>query len=116
MRDAPLSHTTETGSREGTTVLKLVGPLTLFNMFGIQNELRAMNPPLLILDLSEVPYMDSAGLGLLMNVHVSAENGGRKFLLANVNERVGALLSMTKVDSVLAIFPSTEAAEASARS
>jgi anti-anti-sigma factor len=115
MRDAPLSYTTENGSREGTTIVKLVGPLTLFNMFAIQSELRTMNPPLLIVDFAEVPYMDSAGLGLLMNGHVSAENSGRKFVLANVNERVGALFSMTKVDSILAVFPSIEAAEASAK-
>jgi anti-anti-sigma factor len=67
----------------------------------------------LILDLSETPYMDSAGLGLIMNYYVSAEGSGRKLLLASVNERVVSLLEMTKVDKVLKSYPTVETAEAS---
>ena len=63
------------------------------------------------MDMSKVPYMDSAGLGVIMNYYVAAQGGGRTFLLAGVNERVRALLEMTKVDSVLKIFPTLEAAE-----
>jgi anti-sigma B factor antagonist len=60
-----------------------------------------------------VPYMDSAGLGLIMNSHVSAQDNSRRFLLAGVNERVMALCEMTKVSKVLTCFPSVESAEAS---
>jgi anti-anti-sigma factor len=63
--------------------------------------------------MSGTPYMDSAGLGLIMNYYVSAEDGGRKILLACVNERVQALLQMTKVDGVLKSFRTVEEAEAS---
>ena len=94
-------------------ILKLVGPLTITTMFGFQNELRAMTPQVLIVDLSETPYMDSAGLGLIMNSHVSAEDHQRKLLLAAVNERIKALFEMTKVSGVLQVFPTVEAAEAS---
>ena len=59
--------------------------------------------------------MDSAGVGLLMNGYVSATNAGRQFLLAGVNERVGALLSMTRVDRVLPICTTTEDAEMAVR-
>jgi anti-sigma B factor antagonist len=61
--------------------------------------------------MSEVPYMDSAGLGLLTNYFVAAEDEHRRFLLACVNERVLSLLEMTKVDQVLKMYPSVEAAE-----
>ena len=94
-------------------ILQLVGPLTLSTIFGFQNELRAATPGVLILDLSETPYIDSAGLGLIMNYYVSAMDHGRKLLLAGVNERVKALLEMTKVQSVLTSFPSVAEAEAS---
>lgn len=99
--------------REGTMVLKLAGPLTLSTMFGFQNEFRSMNPQVLILDFSETPYMDSAGLGLVMNYYVSAQDQGRKLLLAGVNERVIELFKMTRVQGVLTTFPTVEAAEAS---
>jgi anti-sigma B factor antagonist len=99
--------------REGTMVLKLVGPLTLSTMFGFQNEFRLMTPQVLVLHCSEIPYMDSAGLGLLMNHHVSGQDHGRKLLLAGVNERIAELFKMTKVDGVLSRFSSVAAAEES---
>jgi anti-anti-sigma factor len=101
------------GQREGTMILRLLGPLTLSTIFGFQNEFRAMEPQVLILDLSETPYMDSAGLGLIMNYYVGAEDHGRKFLVAGVNERVKALFVMTKVQGILKSFPIVEDAEAS---
>ncbi len=108
-----LTYTLRDGGSDGTMVLALAGPLTLSTLFSFQNEFRAMKPKVLILDLSGTPYMDSAGLGLIMNYYVSAEDGGRKILLARVNERVQALLQMTKVDGVLKSFRTVEEAEAS---
>jgi anti-sigma B factor antagonist len=113
MRDEPLTHSFTPGKREGTMILKLSGPLTISTMFGFQDELRAKTPPVLIIDLSETPYMDSAGLGLIMNYYVSAMDHGRKLLLAEVNDRIKALFEMTKVKGVLPVFPTVEAAEAS---
>ena len=94
-------------------ILKLSGPLTISTIFGFQDQLRAMTPQVLIVDLSETPYMDSAGLGLIMNYFVSAQSHGRKMLLAGVNDRIKALFEMTKVSGVLSQFPTVEAAEAS---
>jgi anti-sigma B factor antagonist len=71
-----------------------------------------LKPECLILDLAGVPYMDSAGMGVIMNYYVAAQGGGRKFIVAGVNDRVRALLEMTKVDSVLKICDSVEAAQA----
>jgi anti-anti-sigma factor len=113
MRDEPLTHSFTAGQRDGTMILKLAGPLTISTMFGFQNELRAMTPEVLIVDLSETPYMDSAGLGLIMNSFVGAQDHGKKMLLAGVNERITALFEMTKVKGVLPVFATVEAAEAS---
>jgi anti-sigma B factor antagonist len=64
------------------------------------------------MDLTEVPYMDSAGLGVIMNCYVAAQNGGRRFFLTAINQRVRALIETTKVDTVLQICDSVEAAQA----
>jgi len=82
-------------------------------MFGFQDKFRSMTPQVLILDFSETPYMDSAGLGLIMNYYVAAQDHGRKLLLAGVNERVAELFKMTRVEGVLTSFPTVEAAEES---
>jgi len=113
MRDEPLTLQWKTSEHEGTAILELTGPLTLGNLFTFQEELKTATPGVLIMDLSKSPYMDSAGLGSLLRFHVSAEKRGGKLLLSGVDERVRALFETTKVDSLLKIFPSVEAAEAS---
>jgi anti-sigma B factor antagonist len=112
MPEQEFSYRTEDCAREGTVILHLTGPFTLTNMFQLQSELRILKPSRLIMDIAGVPYMDSAGLGVVMNYYVSAQNNGRGFYLCGVNERVRALLELTKVDSVLHLCDSVEAAEA----
>lgn len=114
MLDQGLTYTTSEGSKPGVTILKLTGPFTIGNMFQLQAEMRTMTPDCTIVDLSSVPYMDSAGLGVLMNAFVSAQSHGRKFFLVGVNERIRSLLEMTRVESLLQICDSVEAAEAQA--
>jgi anti-anti-sigma factor len=112
MLDKELTYTTSDGVREGITILTLEGPFTLGNMFQLQAEMRTLTPRCLIMDLLGVPYMDSAGLGVIMNYYVGAERNGRKFIVTGVNDRVRALLEMTKVDVVLRIYDSVDAAQA----
>lgn len=107
-----MTYTVSDGAREGIVILALDGPFTLGNMFQLQSDLRALTPPCLIMDLSFVPYMDSAGLGVMMNYFVSAQSHGRKFFVTGVSDRLRALLEMTKVDNVLQICDSVEAAQA----
>jgi anti-anti-sigma factor len=115
MRDEPLAVTAKGGLREDVTILVLQGPLTLQNTFDFQNDLAQHKPAVLILDLTDSPYMDSAGLGLLMNCYVSAEKNGRKVLLAGANQRINALLEMTKVHLILRNYATAADAEASVR-
>lgn len=111
MLEQGFRYTTADGSKPGVTILTLEGPFTIAHIFELQADIRNMRPPCLIVDLSGVPYMDSAGLGVLMNAFVSAQGSGRKVLIANPNERLRALLEMTKVDTVLRAYPSVSAAE-----
>jgi ABC-type transporter Mla MlaB component len=64
LNDGPLTFDSREGRNPGTRVFSLSGPLTLRNLFELQTELRGtVPPPLTIIDLSGVPYMDSAGMG-----------------------------------------------------
>jgi anti-sigma B factor antagonist len=114
MSDQPLTYTISDGAQEGVVVIAISGPFTLGNIFTLQNELRTLKPPCLIMDLNEVPFMDSAGLGVVMNYYVSAQGSNRKFFLVGVNDRLKALMEMTRVDGVLKIYDSLDAAEAHA--
>jgi anti-sigma B factor antagonist len=112
MPDAPLTITTSQPS-PAASVLKLEGPLVIVHLFQFQTTLRAQTSALIVLDLSGVPYMDSSGLGAILNGYVSAQKNGHRVVLAGVNDRVKALLQLTKVDSILKLFPDTESALAS---
>jgi anti-anti-sigma factor len=111
MSEKELSYSIDNGSKESTLILRLSGPFTLSNMFQLQDEMRTLKPACLIMDLAAVPYMDSAAMGVIMNYYVSSQSDGHTFLLAGVNDRVRALLEMTRVHDVLKIYPTVEAAE-----
>jgi anti-anti-sigma factor len=93
--------------------MTLEGPLTLRNIFAFQKELTVDPPWVMIFDLSKVEYMDSAGIGVLINYYVSAQKHGRRMTLVGANKRLDALLEMTRVKELLKNYPSVEAAEAS---
>lgn len=111
MRDEPLTVTAVDGKGEGVVVLALQGPLTLPNLFLFQEELGRHQPRLLIIDLTESPYMDSAGLGAVMNAYVHAQKNGRRVVLAGANMRVNALLELTKVHLLLKNYATVAEAE-----
>lgn len=97
----------------GQTVLRLKGPLTTENISLFQNAVRREDASTVILDLTNVPYMDSSGLGSLVGTYTSCHKAGRRMVLSGVNERVGRLLEITKTDSLFLMFPSLwEAMEA----
>lgn len=108
-----LTYTYTAGQREGVMIVKLEGALTISSMFSFQDDFRGMTPQILIVDLAGSPYMDSAGLGVLMNAYVSANSHGRSFLVAGANERIKALLELTKVDGILKNYATVAEAEAS---
>jgi anti-sigma B factor antagonist len=112
MRDAPLQLETVPGSAPETIIVRLNGPLTLTNLFGLQDQLRSLQVKHTILDFENVPYMDSAGLGAVVNFYVSSERRGQTLALAGVNGRVLALFEQTKVNQVLSFYTGTDEAEA----
>jgi anti-anti-sigma factor len=96
----------------GICTMKLTGPLVLSNMFDFQKRLREEKSRGLIIDLSDVPYIDSAGIGVLVNGMVSCKNHDRTLVLAGVTERVMTVLRITKVDTLFHFADSKTEAEA----
>ena len=92
-------------------VLMLSGPLTASNAPVFQNAMRREEPAeTLILDLTDVPYVDSAGLGLLVSAHVSRQKSGRSMVLSGINPRVQKLFEITRVGQLFLIFSSPDEA------
>ena len=111
MPDVPLRIATLPSAIPGRRVLKLDGPLTLSNFFEFQNLVRADHAASLIVDLSGVPYIDSAGIGSLVNGFVSHQNAGKTLSLVGVTDRVRTSLRVANVEQFFPIFPSVAEAE-----
>jgi anti-sigma B factor antagonist len=86
---------------DGVTVLRVEGPLTISTLFKFQDAWRSEKSPALVLDLTAVPYADSAAIGSVVNAYVSRRNANRTMAVA-AGERVRTVMQVTKVEQ---LFP-----------
>ena len=50
-----------------------------------------------VLDFTNVSYLDSSGLGMIVGLYVSAKSQGCKLKLVNLNQRIRELFSITRL-------------------
>jgi anti-anti-sigma factor len=111
MSEGPLQIEEVNGSREGTRIFRLTGPLVLINVFGFQSKVRADASRALILDFAAVPLIDSAGIGALVGAYVSHQKDGRSLGLVGVNQRIHQALEVTRTESLFKFYDSIADAE-----
>jgi anti-sigma B factor antagonist len=110
----PVKMQTLTRHVGDVTVLDISGRITLGEgnvmLREIVRELADKGEKKIILNLGEVHYVDSSGIGELVKTHTTIRNQGGQLRLINLNKRVDDLLQMTRLSAVFDI----EADEASA--
>jgi anti-sigma B factor antagonist len=96
-----------TREQDGITIVMCNGRI----IFGEEaSELREKIKSLLaqkkkiVLNLGGVSYIDSGGLGILVSLYTSARAGGGNIKLANLTQRVGDLLQITKLLTVFEVY------------
>ena len=97
-------------THEGHRVLCLRGPLIISNLFQFQSMVRDNTANLLILDLTQVPFVDSAGVGVLMGAYVT-HGEGRRLALAGVAERVRNAMQVAQVEQFFQFYETAKAAQ-----
>lgn len=105
-----LTIESETGA-SGVKIFRLVGPLTLSSMFEFQALAREDHNAAVVVDLSGVPYMDSAGLGAILGIMASCQRKNRGFGITGATERIQTLFTVAGVTGLIPIFDSVELAE-----
>lgn len=111
------------GETPGIVIFRFSGPFTGRDMYAALSPLALRNifetdptpghhAAMNILDLTEVPYMDSCGLGLIVSHVVRCQNKGVRVVAAGVTPRVLHLLKTTRIDSII---PMTATVEEAAR-
>ncbi len=97
-----------------TTIVRLQGVVKLgesaqeFSEF-LEGVLRDDEGPVL-LDFAGIDTLDSTGLGELIGYLQRFEERNRKMAILKPKERIVALLRLTRLDTLIKIFPSEEAA------
>jgi len=78
------------------------GKLTFENTAALKDEVRGKisGHKLIVIDLREVPQLDSAGLGVLVGLYVSARTRGCQLEVTNATEQIRKLFSMTNMLSL----------------
>jgi anti-sigma B factor antagonist len=96
------------------TILDLKGKITLGEgdeaLREKINNLISQNKKRILLNLADVPYIDSAGLGEVVRTYTTVSRQGGQLKLVNLTKRITDLLSITKLLTVFEAFESeTEA-------
>lgn len=115
------------GKARGTVIFCLSGPFTARDMYSslTPDSLRsifdlqsgpdgappALNIALNILDLTDVPYMDSTGLGAVVSHYVHCCGKGVRMVAAGASPRVLELFRITKVDGIIPMTASVAEAD-----
>ncbi len=103
------------GSIPGAGIISVSGSLVLEHLVAFQEIWESHPEPFLILDVSRLSYIDSAAIGFLVNAYISREKNGKKLALAGVHGMAERILKVTRVATVLKMYPTVEAAETSFR-
>ena len=102
-----MSMTLATRNVSGVTIVDLSGKITLGEGgVTLREEVRKLladGSKKIVLNLGEVNYIDSSGLGELVKAHTTIRNQGGQLKLATLNKRVDDLLQMTHLSAVFDI-------------
>jgi anti-sigma B factor antagonist len=94
--------------REGIMILDLKGRITSGPEVGAFREaaskVATRQAPNLILNMANIDYVDSTGLGAMVMVATTIKRAGGRVKLLNLNKRNIELLVMTKLATIFEIF------------
>jgi anti-sigma B factor antagonist len=110
MQPAQLDLEKLSSSDEGNLVTRLNGKLSLETVHNFIQTLRPEPAAHLVLDMSGVSFLDSAGVGALVSLFVHRRNVGKTFAIAGLTQQGMAVLQVAGLVKLLPNFPTVEAA------
>ena len=104
--------TIEERPTEGVMILDIKGKLTIGEDVELVkdkiNSLIQQGEKKLLLNLAEVPYVDSAGLGEIVRTYTTVNRQGGSLKLLHLTKRIEDLLAITKLLTVFDTFDSEQ--------
>ena len=100
----------ESGANGSLLVSRLNGKLSLETVHDFISTMRTEPATRLVLDMSGVSFLDSAGVGALVSLFVHRRNIGKSFAIAGLTQQGMAVLQVAGLVKLLPNFPTVEAA------
>jgi anti-sigma B factor antagonist len=113
MQTPHLDLARETASNQGLAVLKLDGKLTLETVHGFLRSTRPETAKALILDMSGVQFIDSAGVGALVQLFVHRRGLKQKFALFGLTNQGRAVIEVCGLLKLIPCYATVAEAEQS---
>ncbi len=110
MQPAQLDLEKLSQSNGNSLVTRLNGRLSLETVHNFIQALRPEPAEHLVLDMSGVSFLDSAGVGALVSLFVHRRNGGKSFAIAGLTQQGMAVLQVAGLVKLLPNFVTVEAA------
>ncbi|HVB98742.1 MAG TPA: STAS domain-containing protein [Candidatus Dormibacteraeota bacterium] len=102
---------------DGVSVLDLEGRIVLGDeSSALREQVKTMlgqDRSKIVLNMGQVSYIDSAGLGALVAAYTSAKNSGASLKLINLGSKFREVLQVTKLLTVFEVYDTEQAAIAS---
>jgi len=99
-------------SNDSLTIYTATGKLSLETVNEFISKMRAETAAYLVLDLSGVSFLDSAGVGALVSLFVSRRNHGKVFALAALSAQSAAVVTVAGLQNLLPVYKTVEEAAA----
>ncbi|WP_303867031.1 STAS domain-containing protein [Acetobacterium wieringae] len=91
---------------EKTSMVSIKGEIDIYSIEKfreiIEERIKTQAPEI-ILDCSELSYMDSTGMGVLIELRNKTKEMGQKIIMMNPRPNIKKLLSLTGVDKIIEI-------------
>jgi anti-sigma B factor antagonist len=110
MQPAHLDLEKQSGTNGSQTVMRLNGKLSLETVHNFIQTLRPEAAAHLVLDLGGVSFLDSAGVGALVQLFVHRRSKGQAFALTGLTKQGSAVLQVAGLTKLLPIHASLEEA------
>jgi anti-anti-sigma factor len=108
MQLATLNIERQPASNGDLLVARLVGKLSLETVHDFISTMRPEPTARLVLDMSSLSFLDSAGVGALVSLFVTRRNTGKTLALAALTQQGNAVMQVSGLLKLLPVYSSVE--------
>ena len=104
----------ESQESDGKNIVRISGDIDAYHSPKLKEKMEELiksDSKILILEFSEVPYIDSAGLGTLVSVLRETRNYQKELKIVGLRKNIKRIFEMTRLDNIFEIYDTIEEAK-----